>query len=819
MIHRRLALLVVLVLVAGPGAAGARPYLIPRRATLTVTNTNDSGAGSLRQAMTTALAGDTIAFNIPAAGVQTIAPLSALPGLPFGVNLDGTSQPGYAGSPLIELSGASAGFSSGLILHGSSTLKGLAINGFQQDGVQALQTNNFIQACRIGTDPAGGTARANAQYGIYIDTGGSCTVGGTSAGLGNLISGNGTYGIFDNGTSDVIQGNLIGTDATGTAAIPNGIGVVLAGSQATVGGAVPGAGNLISGNATHGISLTAGALATVIQGNRIGTNAAGTAAVPNTGFGIRNTGLTTTIGGATAGAGNTVSGNGGGGIVIVSSANAITGNGCTLQGNQIGTNAAGTAALGNGSDGVTIQGAANALVGGSGAGQGNLISGNAGNGITILGAETLQFGQATARIIKNQIGTDATGLSSLANGQDGIYIASDGTFISSNLILFNAQQGVHVVSGSGNLISSNSIFSNGGLGIELGFAGIIPNDPLDSDLGPNNQQNYPILSAALAGGSTSVVGQLNSTPNTHFTIEWFSSPTANPSGYGDGKTYQTTTIATTDITGSVALNANLPSLPLGTLVTATATDPLGNTSSFSPAIAVTNDVTAPSVHITGPTSTGAAAVAASPANLSGIASDNVGVTSVTWTNSRGGAGGAVYSLGTWTASVPVLAGSNVITVSAFDAVGNESSDVITVTLDTTAPTIAITIPTSAATYSSTTSPLSVWGTASDDLALASVTWSNSAGGSGTAIGTSLWAAAVPLTVGSNVITVTATDTAGNATSAVLTVSYSVPTGTTTVIDNTKKGCGAVGLDGILLLALARFRRRLRGGRRNGPGES
>jgi hypothetical protein len=183
------------------------------------------------------------------------------------------------------------------------------------------------------------------------------------------------------------------------------------------------------------------------------------------------------------------------------------------------------------------------------------------------------------------------------------------------------------------------------------------------------------------------------------------------------------------------------------------------------------------------------------------------VTSVDWSNSTGGAGSAVLSAGIWSDVVALVPGPNTITVTARDAAGNTATDSITVTLDTIAPTVAITIPTTSATYSSASTPLSIWGTAADNLAVASVTWSNSAGGSGTALGTTLWAAAIPLTTGSNVITVTATDTAGNTATAVLTVDLALPT--TTIIDQTvtKKSCGALGLEALALLVLARLRRR------------
>jgi hypothetical protein len=174
-------------------------------ATFTVLNTNDSGADSLRQAILAANAApgaDSIQFNIGGGGVQTIAPLSALPAITGAVTIDGASQPGYAGSPLIELNGAGAGSANGLLITaGNSTVRGLVINRFSGSGI-ALQTNggNAIEGNYIGTDVTGSLKLSNALHGISVTNGASLNRIGTNgddvadAAERNVISGNTVHG-------------------------------------------------------------------------------------------------------------------------------------------------------------------------------------------------------------------------------------------------------------------------------------------------------------------------------------------------------------------------------------------------------------------------------------------------------------------------------------------------------------------------------------------------------------------------------------------------------------------------------------------------
>ena len=203
---------------------------------------------------------------------------------------------------------------------------------------------------------------------------------------------------------------------------------------------------------------------------------------------------------------------------------------------------------------------------------------------------------------------------------------------------------------------------------------------------------------------------------------------------------------------------------------------------------VASDTTAPAVAITGPTTAATFVSTTSTMTLAGTSSDNVGVTQVTWTNSRGGSGTAS---GTTSWSAPVVSlqtGSNVLTVTARDAAGNSSTDVLTVTYnaaDTTAPVVTITGPTTAATFSMSAATLALAGTASDNVGVTQVTWTNSRGGSGTATGTTNWSALVALKGGANVLTIMARDASGNTATDTVTVTYSTADTTKPVLNITR----------------------------------
>lgn len=176
----------------------------------------------------------------------------------------------------------------------------------------------------------------------------------------------------------------------------------------------------------------------------------------------------------------------------------------------------------------------------------------------------------------------------LANGW-GIYnVSSNNTFGGTvagagNIIAHSNLAGVFIASGPGNVLLSNSIFNNGGLGIDLDPYGITPSDPGDGDSGANNRQNFPDLYSAINyPGSTTVNSSFSSTPNTSFTIQFFSNNTCDASGYGEGESLLGGIVVTTDAGGQAPFQVTFPTaIPAGQFITAIATDPSGNTSEFS----------------------------------------------------------------------------------------------------------------------------------------------------------------------------------------------------------------------------------------------
>ena len=246
---------------------------------------------TLREAMDLANATpgtDTIAFDIK--GPHTISVRSPFPTVSDPVVIDGTTQPGFSGKPLIELDGSLAGRATGLHLRaGHSVVKGLVINRFYV-GIAVGSGNNVIQGNFIGTDPSGTIARANGYAGVSAVFSGlwgsplfnNNLIGGTTPLDRNLISGNGWGVIAWRGSGVRLLGNFIGTDYSGTKSLGNTAGGVSA-DGVTIGGPGPGEGNLISANGGHGIALEGGA---DVEGNKIGTTANGKKPLGNAGAGM-----------------------------------------------------------------------------------------------------------------------------------------------------------------------------------------------------------------------------------------------------------------------------------------------------------------------------------------------------------------------------------------------------------------------------------------------------------------------------------------------------------------------------------------------------
>ena len=220
--------------------------------TFVVMNINDSGPDSLRQAITESNAApghNDIDFDIPGSGLQTITLASVLPSITAPVVIDGDTQPGFVGMPIIEIAGNGLA-GDGLMLavgSGGSTIQGLVINGFGGNGVEIQSSLNVIDGNFIGTDATGENAGPGNQLGVVINGGSGNTIGGLVAtpgtGVGNLISGNSVHGIqvVNGGAFNLIAGNIIGLDHTGETPVPNGsegVSLFFAGTGNSIGGAV-----------------------------------------------------------------------------------------------------------------------------------------------------------------------------------------------------------------------------------------------------------------------------------------------------------------------------------------------------------------------------------------------------------------------------------------------------------------------------------------------------------------------------------------------------------------------------------------------------
>ncbi|MDQ2783778.1 MAG: hypothetical protein M3Y58_02110 [Chloroflexota bacterium] len=645
------------------------PLASVRAAQIVVSNTNDTGSGSLYDAIVQADAGAggaTIIFAIPGAGVQTIAPHVLVPNITKPVTIGATTQPGYAGSPLIQYNGANAGgVSAGFTLTGGGiTIKGFAINGWYNApgaGINILSNGNVVQANYIGTDPTGGASVANGT-GIYIATASNNLIGGTVAAARNIISGNNGIGISIDGTvggtptGNIIQGNYIGLNAAGTALVQNptitgsnkaGVDIAAA-SGNTVGGTAPGAGNVISGNAFNNADVGAGVTIerrstnNTVQGNYIGTDATGTRAILNNAGVYIDTSSGNLVGGTTAAARNVVSGNRTIGVTIDgsgdASGNAATSN--TIQGNFIGTDVSGTAAIPNNA-GISITSANNNTVGGTAAGATNLISGNTNSGVVIEGFSDHDSSCATAAsnaIQGNLIGTNAAGTAALGNAT-GIAInggsattVGGATATARNVIAGFSNTGVLVSSynptvcghdATGNLVQGNFIGTdssgvnnlNNGQGSGVGFdtadnnsvagntiaytyRGVLVATAFgDSVLGNaiftiafraidlqggtgNNNQATPALTGETSAPShqITVTGSLSNNGVAPYRIEFFSTPNALP----EGKVFLGFTMS-----NGGPFSATIPAAPAGQYITATATDTRGDTSPFSNPVIVT----------------------------------------------------------------------------------------------------------------------------------------------------------------------------------------------------------------------------------------
>ncbi len=423
---------------------------------------------------------DTIHFDLPTtdpghvAGLWTIAPATALPPITGRLSLDATTQAGWSatttgapagldGALAVELDGSGTGAGTdGLDLRATTVLRGLVVNGFPDHGiiVRAGADGSTIAGNRIGTKPDGSAAAGNGNAGIRLDAS-SVIIGGALPADRNLISGNadGIYAQNPATDGNMIQGNLIGTDAAGTAAVAN---------------------------TDRGIQLESGADRTVIGGS--------------------------------SAAANVISGNGNDGIIV--SDGAIPGTdttGNTIRSNLIGVAADGASALGNGGAGVRFTAVTGNVVGGSGPNDGNRIA---------------------------------------HNGRDGVESGN--------------------AAGNDNAIVGNAIWANGGLGIDLGPDGPTANDDGDVDSGANDLLNHPIITSAIEDGGLVDVTFALDLPAGDYRVDLFTNPTegSDPSGHGEGEQPVLATVIAHAGAGVESFTATFAG-SVGNVITATTTEDLG----------------------------------------------------------------------------------------------------------------------------------------------------------------------------------------------------------------------------------------------------
>lgn len=508
------------------------------------------------------------------------------------------------------------------------------ISGNELQGIEIWHVgteDNVVAGNYVGTDVTGTVDLGNGTNGVNIAGGASQNLIGTNGdGVNdsaerNVISGNDQTGVVIRGVGsdgNVVAGNYVGTDVTGTVALGNGTASLAAqsfgiainsGAQNNrIGTDADGVAdaaerNVLSGNLSDGIKIQDGSHNNIVAGNFIGTDVTGTKLLydqlGNQRFGNQRFGVFVHTGSqfnriGTNGDGirdaverNVISGNGGTGILVARGASSNT-----FAGNYVGTDVTGSVALGNGRDGVRMTSDATLnVVGTNGDGvndlnERNVISGNAWSGLVINGA-------SNNAVAGNLIGVTPSG-AALGNGRQGVEILGDAQSnrigsngdgqadqVEGNIIAFNSQNGV-LVDGSGstsNSIRRNSIHSNGGLGIDLGADGVTANDDGDSDAGSNQLQNYPFIwFSEPSPAQTRVVGLLKSTPLTTFALDFYANSSAEPSGHGEGERWLGSVDVTTNAAGELSFDTILTAATAADeVIAATATDPTGNTSEFS----------------------------------------------------------------------------------------------------------------------------------------------------------------------------------------------------------------------------------------------
>lgn len=546
----------------------------------------------------------------------------------IGTDYTGTAAIANATDGIVVGSGTSnttIGGTTGVTLDGACTGACNIISANTSSGIELGGTSsNVIAGNHIGTNKAGTGDLGNNDVGILLTSSNSNTIGGTTNGSRNIISGNNGVGVGLDADSDsnTIAGNYIGTNTNGTAAIGNsnhGVSLANGSSSNTIGGTSGSARNIISGNGVRGVNTEdSGTDDNLILGNYIGTNTTGTAAIANSaqGIGISN-GSGNIIGGTASGARNIISGNTNTGVIL-------GGESSIMQGNYIGLNSNGDGVISNGasSENVALISTSNNIIGGSTAAARNVIAGASAYQIAIYGGTPFGGGPSTSNKIQgNYLGTDSSGVTHLGFGAKiGMFIALD----AQNNLIGGADSGEgNLIVGNGagigvsnfssfealnNSILGNSIYNNTGgigpttIGIDLlgsttngttfTDAGVTPNDAGDTDVLSNHLMNFPVISSVTStSGQATITYDLDINDSeagaTGYRVEFFANDNADPTNHGQGQTYLGSDTVSGDVTGRQA-TITLPSgvdgskyITATTTMTDNSTDGFGHTSEFA----------------------------------------------------------------------------------------------------------------------------------------------------------------------------------------------------------------------------------------------
>lgn len=542
-----LTVTVLLLVVAAPGVGGvaaAAAVDAPEPPVWVVNSAADPGVGTcdatectLREAFTkvggNGWSEDIIQFDIPGPLPITIRPVEALPYIYSTVVIDGFTQPGYSGVPVIEVDGSLAG----------DCCSGIRFGG--DDVYCPTCEDHVVRGLVINRWANAGILDASSEWPL------------------------------------IIENSYIGTDVTGTIDLGNGGDGVAAPGGKFGNEGVEIHGSVISGNGGLALSMGDTANRLIIKGSRIGTDITGREAMGNDEGGVDGyVGSPVVVGGPSAADANVISANGGNGIRFVG------GNEVTIQGNRIGTDITGTEPMGNAGFGIYVFGSGQGFrIGGSEPGTGNVIAANkrAGIGGEVGGSD---YARSAGWVRGNWIGTDPTGQLALGNGDGGIFVVGDeyleigGRGSAANVIANNLGPGIRIrrkdypphAPSHDIRVFDNEVRGNAGLAVDIGDPGPTPNDPGDADEGDNRLQNFPVVQTASSDDdSTHVTGTLDSMPGSH-KLDVYAAPACGRSGRGESTEWLGSVVVTITA-GPVDFDVTLPRpTPAGWVVTATATN-------------------------------------------------------------------------------------------------------------------------------------------------------------------------------------------------------------------------------------------------------